>query len=141
MFSEKIPEVIKQRIHVCLVCELNQYAGISVTYYEIAHRRATSSWIEEMVGKASVVLAVCDKWFKEEWLHGGGASVVHALHQTVLAETTNGQQLDSKYAVVLMHEDNAQYIPGLLGNTVRFNIMEAVKMVQYIQQSHQYSNS
>ena len=108
MFSEKIPEVIKQRIHVCLVCELNQYAGISVTYYEIAHRRATSSWIEEMVGKASVVLAVCDKWFKEEWLHGdGGASVVHALHQTVLAETTNGQQLDSKsmeYQWVLVRE-------------------------------------
>ena len=134
VFSEKTAERIKQRIYVYLVCGLNEYTGISVTYYELAHRRAPSSWIEEMVGKASVVLAVCDESFKEKWLQGGGASVVHALHQTVLTETTSGQQLNSKYAVVLMQEDDEQYIPWLLKDTVRFNITETDKIAHYIHQ-------
>ena len=136
VFSEKTAEKIKQRIFVCLVCGLNEFNGISVTYYELGHRKAPSSWIEEMVGKASVVLAVCDESFKEEWLHGGESSVVHALHQTVRAEAFSGQELNSKYAVVLMQEHDEQYIPWLLKDNVHFNFTETDKIAHYCTSFH-----
>lgn len=139
VFSDRIAERNKELIHV-LVCTLNKYPDISALYYEIAHRQATSSWIEDNVDRASAVLAVCDHNFKNEWQNGGTASVVHALRLFVLAEATSGYQIDRKYAVVLLRNSDEQHIPGFLGNTVRFNVMDMDNMVRYIQQSHQYSH-
>ena len=138
VFSERTPPESKKIILSYLVYKLGSFVGIKVVYYDIAWRKGPSSWVEEEVGRASAVLVVCNMELTQEW-KGEGASVVHALHALVRGHLNDGRDPDKKFVVVLLFDEDRQYIPqGYLHNCVQFLISDVQNIARYIQQVPEY---
>lgn len=137
VFSDETPEEEKQTILAYLytgIGSLNNHGNINVVHYQLACRMSKAAWLESEYGRPNtVILAVCNKQFYEEWNKSNGDSVVHTVHQLVLSHLNEGKTLDHQFAVVLFRPQDRQYIPTFLNNAPRIDISNVAGMAQFIQ--------
>ena len=113
--------------------------GIKTLSHDFACiKESPSLWLEREISKATAVLCVCNREFKEDWEGCKPTSptslpLVQSLKHLILATVHQGGDL-SKYAVVLLESHDQEYIPTkyLQSDPRQFGLSEVDAIARFV---------
>ncbi len=108
-----------------LTLELIQYLSVTMEILESPIKGSYPTWVNETVKKCSLVLCVCNQQFQEDWDMGREGSIVSLVKHLYDGSMMRHKQAMSKYAVVLLHEEDSQFIPCFLQGRKCFMFIES----------------
>ena len=116
VYSSRAPEKNQEMIRNHLLSELQSY-GIEARSHDLTCIKTSPSlWLEREITKATIVLCVCNKEFKEDWECPQSAPtslpLVQSLRHMIAATVNQGKDL-SKYAVVLLEPADRNCVPTM----------------------------
>ena len=120
-----------------LMSELQSYGIKTLSHDFTCIQGGPSAWLESEAKKATIVLCVCNKEFKDDWAWEEDQAQIslplvrsfkHLIHGTV----QSGKSL-SKYAVVLLELSHKEYIPTmyLQSDSRQFILTDAEAIAKY----------
>ena len=117
IYSTNTPERNQDKIRMEFFSELKSYPGIKIMSHDLTCiKTSPSMWLEREITKATVVLCVCNKEFKEDWECPQSAPtslpLVQSLRHMIAATVNQGKDL-SKYAVVLLEPADRNCVPTM----------------------------
>ena len=130
--------VERERELICsLMSELQSYGIETLSHDFTCIQGGPSAWLESEAKKATIVLCVCNKEFKDDWVWEEDQAQIslplvrsfkHLIHGTV----QSGKSL-SKYAVVLLEPSHKEYIPTmyLQSDSRQFILTDAEAIAKY----------
>ena len=145
--SPNTNESEQQFIYTQLIAELQSYGIETMSHDFTCIQGGPSAWLESEAKKATVVLCVCNKEFKDDWEEEEESrqvslplvrSLKHLIHGTV----QSGKSL-SKYAVVLLDPSHKRYIPTmyLQSDSRQFILTDTKAIAEYVLKSPSYKLS
>ena len=138
IYSPNTPEEKQDFIRSNFIPKLES-DGIRTLSHDFACiKESPSSWLEREIAKATVVLCVCNKEFKEDWEGrnpntASSLPLVQSLRHLILATVHQGGDL-SKYAVVLLESCDQKYIPTmyLRSDPRQFRLTEVDAVARFV---------
>lgn len=113
--------------------------GIKTLSHDFACiKESPSLWLEREISKATAVLCVCNREFKEDWEGCKSTSptslpLVQSLKHLILATVHQGGDL-SKYAILLLESHDQKYIPTkyLQSDSRQFGLTEVDAIARFV---------
>ena len=135
IYSSNTPEREQALIRTNLISELES-CRIKISSHDLTCiQGGPSAWLECETKKATVVLCVCNKEFKDDWEGRSEASLplVQSLRHLIHGTVQSGKTL-SKYAVVLLEPSHKEYIPTmyLQSDSRQFVLNDAEDIARYV---------
>ena len=138
VYSPNTPEKQQDWIRRDFIPKL-QSEGIKTLSHDFTCiKESPSLWLEREISKATAVLCVCNREFKEDWEGCKPTSptslpLVQSLKHLILATVHQGGDL-SKYAVVLLESHDQQYIPTkyLQSDSRQFGLTEVETIARFV---------
>lgn len=144
IYSPNTTEREQELIHI-LMAELQLYRIKVLSHDLTSIQGSTSAWLEREAKKASVVLCICNKEFKEDWEGQSEASLplIQSLKHLIHGTAQNIDESLSKYAVVLLELSHRQYIPTmyLQSDSRQFTMPDTRAIAQYVKNIPSYELS
>ena len=117
IYSPKTVEKEQDLIHA-LMSKLEEYDKIETLSHDFTCiQGGPSAWLESEAKKATIVLCVCNKEFKDDWEEEEESQqvslpLVRSLRHLIHGTIQSGRSL-SKFAVVLLDRSHKDYIPTM----------------------------
>ncbi len=106
---------VDHKVIYFLAFKLIPYLSVTMEILELPIKGSYPTWVNETVKKCSLVLCVCNQQFQEDWDMGREGSLVCVVkHLYEGSMMHDDKQAMSKYAVVLLHKEDSQFIPSFL---------------------------
>lgn len=117
VYSPNTPEEQQDMIRRDFIPKLESNGIKTLSHDFTCIKEGPSSWLEREISRATAVLCVCNREFKEDWEGCKPSSpsslpLVQSLKHLIFATVHQGVDL-SKYAVVLLESCDQQYIPTM----------------------------
>ena len=138
VYSPSTPEKDQELIRHQFIPELQSYYDIKVQSHDFACiKESPSQWLEHEISKATAVLCVCNKEFKNDWesreVSSHSLPLVPSLKHLVHAAVQQNECL-SKYAIILIEPTDKSYIPTkyLQGDPRQFSVNDVEDIVRFV---------
>lgn len=137
VYSPSTPEKDQELIRHQFIPELQSYE-VKVQSHDFACiKESPSQWLENEISKATAVLCVCNREFKNDWesreSNTHSLPLVPSLKHLVHATVQQNECL-SKYAIILLEPTDKLYIPTkyLQGDPRQFSVNDIEDIVRFV---------
>ena len=148
VYSPSTPEMEQELIRCKFIPELQAYR-VKVQSHDFACiKESPSQWLEREIAKATAVLCICNREFKNDWESRESSAhslpLIPSLKHLVHATVQQNERL-SKYVIVLLEPSNKDCIPTkyLQADPRQFSVNDIEDIARFVRgiPSHSMSSS